>query len=218
MKYNSIIWCVTSFCIVLGVVACTSYSDSGETLKTDTLFELPDDCNFMDVHSGAEQYKCSPKLKDKYFNEFSGILINAPKSVVWPKNASLSDYTAGPSGTSRGPLRLMLTGLTRFNYSEMDLDNEANNQVLVIAVNQKTAKSYAGKMHHANQSDAAILDQGRKIIEPNKAEQNRLLTTYFNLDLVHDLNLPIANAHYTVYAMLGEYKSNIIEIETRIKD
>ena len=208
----------TFYWVLVFTIACAPIPDSGEQLMSDDLYELPDPCNFMDVYNGSAEFDCSPKLKDRYFSEFSGLLINAPKAVVWPKNVSLSDFPPGPWGTTSGPLRLMLAGLARFKYSELGLRGDTGEHVLVIAVDQKTGQSYSGKMPQPDVETAPNFDMGHEQIEPNQAEQNALLTSYFNLDLVHDLNLPIAKARYTVYATLGEFKSNIVEIETSIEE
>ena len=42
-------------------------------------------------------------------------------------------------------------------------------------------------------------------------------TLYANADLVNICGVPIANAIYTVYATLGEYKSNVLTIKTVVK-
>lgn len=41
--------------------------------------------------------------------------------------------------------------------------------------------------------------------------------SYFNVDLVNNLNIPITEAIYTVYATLREYKSNVLTVKTFIK-
>lgn len=39
----------------------------------------------------------------------------------------------------------------------------------------------------------------------------------FNIDLVQNLRIPIADAVYIVYAVLGEYRSNVLTLSVKIE-
>lgn len=187
------------------------------TTVTTKLYEIPENCNFVVAYSGTQENECSPILTDRYFSEFSGILINAPKEVVLSKHASLEDHSANSKGVVNNSLRLMIAGLARFKFSTLGLKGDTGGEVLVVAVNKETAQSYSGRMPKPD-FEAPFVSEN-KSSEPalTEAEKNALLTSHFNLDLVHDLGLPIAEATYSVYATLGACKSNELVIKVKMK-
>lgn len=214
--------CLTAFNLLLVcmlLMSCTNKTPLvGVAFMSDDLYEIPDNCDFNEVYNASTQeYDCSPKLKNKFFSEFSGILINAPKKVVWPSDVSLEDFPPGPLGSTEGPLRLMVAGLVRIQYKTLGLKGDAGESVLLVAVNQKTAVSYSGKMPEPDLETEPDFDMGIPELPVSDADKNALLTSHFNFDLVHDLNIPIANATYTVYATLGDLKSNVVTIEATLK-
>lgn len=111
----------------------------------------------------------------------------------------------------------MVAGLVRVQYKMLGLKGEAAEHVLLVAVNKKTAKSYSGRMPQPDVETAPGFDMGVEEVPATEAEENALLNSYFNFDLVHDLGLPIAEASYNVYATLGDLKSNAIVIKTKVK-
>ncbi|MES2824574.1 MAG: hypothetical protein V4732_13300 [Pseudomonadota bacterium] len=46
---------------------------------------------------------------------------------------------------------------------------------------------------------------------------NSPVANYFNMDLIENLGVPIADATYAVYATLGDFKSNVLTIKTKVK-
>ncbi|MCP4486771.1 MAG: hypothetical protein GY820_05545 [Gammaproteobacteria bacterium] len=182
----------------------------------EKLYKMPENCDFMKISNlEAGENECTPVLLDPMFSEFTGLLINGPKQVVWPADVSVSDYPPGPFGDTHGPLRLMIAGLANVEYSTLGLKGDVSSNVLVVAVNQLTAGSYTGKMPEPEflPEPAFGINEG-SIEEP---VQEGVAGSWFNLDLVHDLSLPITEASYTVYATLGDYKSNILTIKTVVK-
>jgi hypothetical protein len=181
------------------------------------LYKIPESCDFSNIQSGSQENECSPTLTDPYFSTFSGILINGPKEIIWPKNISLKDHPPGPLGTTDGPLRLMIAGLVRIKFSTLGLKGDAGGEVLVVAVNQKTAQSYSGRIPKGDFEAPPFSADPSTELALTDEEKNALLSSHFNLDLVHDLELPIADATYSVYATLGELKSNVLTIRTKVK-
>ena len=109
----------------------------------------------------------------------------------------------------------MLSGLAHIPDSTLkNKSSEIAYQVVVIAVDQKTAKSYSGKMNQTGEV-GEIPDMIPDINNEPAPEITR--KHYFNIDLVENLGVPIADASYTVYATLGEFKSNISTVTTKIK-
>ncbi len=190
----------------------------GEKLMTDELYEIPKECDFSKVSNGSNQdNQCSPKLKDEFFGEFEGILINAPKQVVWSKTVSFEDYPPGPWGRTEGPLRLMVAGLVRFRYKFLGLNGRTSKDILLVAVNQKTATAYSGRMPRPELLPVPERIKNRPKVALTEDELNTLITDHFNFDLVHDLGVPIADATYKVYATLGEFKSEVVTIKTKVE-
>lgn len=185
---------------------------------TENLYKIPDDCNFMSIQNAhVGDNECSPVLLDPYFGKFSGLLINGPKEVVWSKKDLVNDSPPDPFGHSHGPLRLMLAGLIRLKYSTMGLNGEFGEHVMLVAVDQKTAQTYSGRMPSQDSiPEPEPVIQEEEVIMPEET-LNSLVRSFFNFDLVSDLGLPISNASYTVYAVFGEFKSNVITIKTIVK-
>jgi hypothetical protein len=152
---------------------------------------------------------------------FEGLLINGPKVVIFPKDVSLKDFPESPLGQTHGPLRIMITGLVQVNYMYLGLKGEFGGSVTVVATNSATGQAYSGKMP---QGDVMWMPQPELSPEEQKeidayidAKKNTLAFDRFTLDLIHDLNLPVSEATYTVYAVLGDYSSNSLTIETKIE-
>ncbi len=185
---------------------------------TDELYEIPENCNFDNVNSGSSrENECSPKLKSRFFSKFEGILINAPKQVVWSKTVSFEDYPPGPWGTTEGPLRLMVAGLIRVPYKTLGLNGDTSDDILLVAVNQKTADAYSGRMPQPESLPTPDWVDSLPVRTRSEADKNALITNRFNFDLVYDLGVPIAAATYKVYATLGEFKSEVVTIKTKVE-
>ena len=185
---------------------------------TDKLYKMPENCDFMSISNAyIGENICTPILLDPFFGEFSGLLINGPKEIVWPEGASLGDIPPDPFGHSNGPLRLMVAGLIRLKYNTLGLNGQFGEHVMLVAVDQSSAKTFSGRMPmQDSEPEPKSLVLEEDITMPDES-LNSLVRSMFNFDLVHDLGLPISDATYTVYATLGEYKSNVITIKTSVK-
>lgn len=182
-----------------------------------TLYEIPKNCDFLKISNIRQRNECTPKLLDNSFFPFVGILINGPEKVIWQKNASLDDYPPSPFGETFGPLRLMVAGLIKIKYSTMGLNGSFGSEVLLVAVNQESAEVYSGKMAIPEPLPAPEPDFPQPQSAMIEEDREAPVASVFNLDLVSDLNLPILDATYTVYATFGEYKSNVLKIETKVE-
>ncbi|MGQ9424389.1 hypothetical protein ACXYTJ_00395 [Gilvimarinus sp. F26214L] len=175
----------------------------------EELYDLPVDCDFSTVwNNSGQSFDCSPRLKDPFFSSFRGILINGPEEVVWPEDAEalLESSEATPDGNAMGPVKLMVAGLLKIPHNTLGLNGDRAYEVLTVAVSRSSGESYSGKMQRMG--TAAEIVEGAPPIEEDTTE-------YFNIDLISNLELPIAADTYQVYATLGPYKSNTIVIKTR---
>lgn len=173
-------------------------------------FILPD-CNFsaLETNTGGDN-ECSPKPAVGQFfdSNFRGIIINGPKEMIWSKGVEPQE--ANPWGSTRGAARLMIAGYYQLPESTLGLDGKFKNEILFVAVNQNTKATYSGKIPK--------FGTGRVRISKRPGnDPNELVGGYANADLVNICGVPIANATYTVYATLGEYKSNVLTIKTVVK-
>ena len=173
-------------------------------------YTLPQDCDFI---RGAAR-DCAPQLARTDVS-FTGVLINGPKSVIWPKNDSPDNYMKDPFGEMmEGPFGLYIAIRYRFPYHTLGLKGDFENDILIVAVNQATQQVYSGTLHRTGFSTPWPDDPDPRAVE---ALKTRLSGGYFKFPMVEDLRLPIATATYTVYATLGEYKSNVLTIKTVVE-
>jgi len=185
---------------------------------SESLYEIPVNCDFSTItNANNSENDCSPKLTDAFFSAYSGILINAPKEVQWPKGVSFADNPVGPWGETEGPLRLMVAGLIRLPYKIMGLKGSFSDTILVIAVNQATGESYSGRMPQPDFLPEPEFINNLSVRPRSEKDGDVLISDNFNFDLVHDLDIPIVDATYHVYATLGEYKSNTLTIKASVE-
>lgn len=208
---------ITKAYLVFILCVCFSCADQKVVNKLgadmdENLYELPKICDFTKVRNNSTfEYDCSPQLKDKFFSEFRGLLINGPELIVWPENTNLGDMIVTPKGDTQGPLKLMISGLFYVPYDILGSDRDLGYAVLLVAVDQKNSQTYSGKMHRFG------FRGPRPPVQKNNDNPKPDVEGNFNIDLVQNLSLPIANATYTVYATLSKYKSNVLTVQTLVE-
>lgn len=182
---------------------------SGDDMSDE--YELPRDCDFLSVGvNDATRSDCSPRLKGGITTKYKGIAINAPESIVWPKDFDVAGMMTSPSGeVVDSPLKFIVAGVARLPSNTLGLAGRFGHDVLVVAVNQETGQPYSGTMK--GMGDRPTPGNG------GNNDESAAVKSYFNLDLVHNLGVPIADGTYTVYATLGEYKSNVLTVEVRVE-
>ncbi len=171
-------------------------------------YELPRDCDFLSVGVNfATRSECSPVLRGGITSKFQGIVINGPEKIVWPRDVDTTGMMVSPLGEIIGsPLKFIISGVARLPSNTLGLNGIFGYDVVVVAVNQETAQVYTGKMIRFG-------------FKPDGAGENKTgaVKSYFNVDLVHNLGVPIADGTYIVYATLADYKSNVLMIKTQVK-
>jgi hypothetical protein len=192
------------------LLSCTTTTTG--SLMNDTLYTLPKNCDFSTVGNNSSlSNQCSPRLVDEFFSDFQGILLNGPEKVIWPKDVDPADMIVAPNGNVDGPIKLMIAGFLKLPYNTVGLEGDLSTQVILVAVNQKTAQTFNGKMIRFGFTSKPELPGYGASQQGLDAQQ------YFNIDLVQNLEIPITNATYTVYATLGDYKSNVLTVQTIVK-
>jgi hypothetical protein len=115
----------------------------------------------------------------------------------------------------------MITGVIQAKYMYLSLEGAFSDAVLLVAVNNNTSTAYSGRMSkgdmHWMPKPPMTPEQQLEHEVYNEEKKDSLVEDHFTLDLVHDLGLPIEDATYTVYATLGQFKSNELTVVTRIE-
>jgi hypothetical protein len=194
---------VAGILVAFLLAGCASMSAADNKFYT-----LPETCDFAGLEGGDEiSNACSPRLIDR---NYRGIVINGPIEIVWPKGAE-PDRNPSPFGTTKGPARLIIAATYKLPEPTLGSNEDFNNEILFVAVNKITESVYSGKIPRFGTTQKPDLGF------PIDNNPNRYAKGYINPDLVNILSLPITNATYTVYATLGEYKSNVLTIKTIVK-
>jgi len=179
---------------------------------TNNDYVLPKNCNFNEAENNStSSFDCTPTLLDPLFSTFRGIIINAPQKTEWPENGDPSEMIVTPNGNSSGPFKLMVSGYLILDISSGEGAIDLAERIILVAVNQKTAQAYSGRMQNTGFRVSPLPD--------TTAADNHIETvsSSFNIDLFQNLDIPVMSATYNVYATLDEYKSNSMEIEVVLK-
>ena len=154
-------------------------------------WELPTDCDFSDVEDISFPAPCSPKFKNA---GFVGLVINVPEKVRLGDDFSVNVF---------GRYRHRLS-------DELSLGASFMNSIVFMAVDKETQEVYSGQIEE-DENEIPDDDEGDEE-EPDPEEDVRV-GGYVNPDLVEVVGLPARPARYTVYATVGTYKSNVMDLE-----
>lgn len=206
--------------IIFTMLSAIAFVSTGKDMRqNDDLYELPKQCDFNEVgNNDSNEFDCSPKLKNRFTSEFVGLIINTPETVLWPEKVGSNEHQNSFDDSYENPYMFMVAGLAYVPDSTLGLAGDVAYHVSIVAVNQKTAESYIGRMIKVGYSgddpdDVFDFDAGEEATQ----EFDMVRKTYFNIDLVSNAGLPIEEATYSVYAILGDYKSNVMTVKTSIK-
>ena len=200
------------------ILMLTSFLASCAQLKEEqkmnnNFFTLPQNCNFLvTVNNSAKANECSPIIDDAFSNKFKGIVINSARSIEWPKNSDNRNSFVSPNGDTKGPIKFMISGLIQLPKNTLDLDGDFSHNVVVVAVNHQNTKTYSGKMNRSGFKSPSPI-----IFNDDESNKSAITRKYFNVDLIANLDVPLEEATYTVYATLGEFKSNELVVTTKLK-
>jgi hypothetical protein len=109
-----------------------------------------------------------------------------------------------------GWARMYVCGFCRFDPDYLGLDGDFVQAIQLYAVNTKDQKVYPGRFHRRG-----------FIVKPPKREDDgwEPIATgqWFNPNLTKVTSIPQEEGDYSVYATLGDYKSNTVTIKLRRK-
>lgn len=175
----------------------------------DPPYYLPEKCDFSAIGNNSRlESECSPKLQDPLFGYYRGLLINGPRRVTFPRGFETEDMEVTPFGDAIGAVKLMVAGLLQLPPDTLGFEGDLSDSVVFVAVDQQTSQTYSGKIVSVGFPGEIPGPIGGSISDKQE---------YFTIDLIQNLNLPVSEAKYSVYATLGPYKSNVLTIEVRVE-
>jgi hypothetical protein len=158
----------------------------------------PDDSAFQDVVPGSFSSNAATPEIDDFDVDFRGLKLNAPSRVELTRGAAFAHF--------------VVCGVGVFDWNYMDLDGDFLESIVIVAVDSETHQSRSGRMR-ITENRAAGIPVREKLGLSAEDFANRSVEKYFNPDVGALLELPAAPATYDVYATLGEYKSNVVEVQ-----
>ncbi len=183
---------------------------------SEDLYTLPQECDFSAAgNNSSSKYDCSPKLKDEFFSPFQGLLINAASETELPVGLTRESIQLSPAGDAMDGNNIMVTGLIKLPpsaYVGTGHEVDPAYHVVLVAVDNETAQTYSGTMVRFG-----FQAPGPDIPPPAVDQPESDTWEYFNIDLIQNLDIPLHPAGYTVYATLGNHKSNVLNISVSFK-
>jgi len=157
------------------------------------------DKDFAEITPGSlSKTPCSPKV-DR--GKWQGIRIAGPSKVRFGRDTRDPVYG--------GCTRITISGTYRFKASYLGLGQGFREKLLLVAVNAKTHRAYAGWVA-GESGEFANAVIGPPLTDADLAAMST--TGYFNPNLAKQLKLPAEAADYFVYVTLGQYVSNVLSI------
>lgn len=186
-------------CILFSLAAlssCQAYS----TPRSQIVAISNADFSKIELNSDT-QNGCSPDVSTR--SDFIGVVINVPTDVEFNEAEPAQDgsFTVIP-----------ICGYYQLSMLELSKDSI----IQLFAMNVETQQVYRGELI---EEDAAT-EEPMPFDEPELLPQDlegQLLSAYFNPNLTHYVDLPIAEATYKVLVQIGQVKSNIVEVKVNQK-
>jgi hypothetical protein len=194
----------TLFILLLSVLSPNNNADqiAGEKLNMNTGYEIPSNCNYMNIGHKYSSNECSPIINDF---DYTGLLINAPLII------DVSDDMVIPlASTYRHDINKPLN---------LSRSRGFHNSILFIVVNKESNELYSGSLPDMDHKIPPPKTRNSNNSESsNKVMPKKIVGGYVNVELVDLLRLPKRPAKYFVYATVENYKSNVLSIEVRSQD
>lgn len=141
-----------------------------------------------------EPSECTPDVLSDW--DYRGIKLNAPEKVI------VSEVFVLP-----------LCGAWQFSYKFLNRFDNVFSMVQFVVTDKEDFKSYSGSLMKPG------LNYQKRItsIGTDEQLQNRTSSVSFNID-VYDyvVNLPQKPGTYLIYALVGDIKSNVVEIKIEV--
>ena len=137
---------------------------------------------------------CSPKLGGW---DYRGIKLNAPTKVI------ISEEFVLP-----------LCGGWQFSYKFLNKFKNTDSAVVIVVTDVKAYKSYSSNL----QKPGMHYPETRKAIGTDQELEENTVAEWFDID-VYDYvrDLPQKPGKHLIYALVGDVKSNVVEVEIEIE-
>lgn len=137
---------------------------------------------------------CSPELGGW---DYRGIKLNAPTKVI------ISDEFVLP-----------LCGGWQFSDKFLNKYKNIHTEVVLVVTDIRTFKPYSGNLR----KPGFEYKENRKAVGTDQELEENTVTHWFDID-VYDYvqNLPQKPGKYLIYALVGDVKSNVVEVELEIE-
>lgn len=169
------------------VTLISSTAQANGNLKMKTIPPL-----FETVQLGTPgETACTPKLGGW---DYRGIKLNAPTKVTVSE-----EYI------------LPLCGGWQFSDRFLNRFKDYYSMVVIVVTDMKTFKSYSGNLSEPGQMER------RKMVGTDEELENNTSSVSFNIDLYDYIpSLPQKAGKFQIYALVGEVKSNVVEVEIEV--
>jgi hypothetical protein len=155
-----------------------------------------------------EESPCSPEVTE----EFRGLLIRVPAKARFP--------AAGPVALEPDAPWLPVCGVIQLPSEDLDnLGVDAILGVVLVFVDRATGVPLSFNLvpdkprappDRTRRSDIVVLDS----VPEDQIVRNAVFTQHFNIDaFMLRRDFPRRTARYRVHALLGKYKSNVVEVD-----
>ena len=138
---------------------------------------------------------CSPGLGGW---DYRGIKLNAPTKVI------ISEEFVLP-----------LCGAWKFSGKFLSKFRNISSAIVIVVTDMATFKSYSGNLQ---EPWATKNKDGRKVVATDEELEESTAASRFNID-VYDYvrDLPQKPGKYLIYALVGDVKSNVVEVDIEIE-
>lgn len=145
------------------------------------------------IPGSREASPCSPSIEDDL--GFRGLLLTGPSRASLSRN---------PHPITRHP-RVVVCGAYHLQGSYLDMDGRFLDRILLVTARIDRHGVWSAFANNSNEPD----------LPPTFTSSlaHRSFIGYFNIDLIEQLDVPARPGHYVVYAVLGQYVSNVVSLE-----
>lgn len=135
---------------------------------------------------------CTPEID--WLNGERGFLIAAPTKVI-----------------TQGQYHLPLCGTYVFSKKFLNKFKHINSELTVVVVDAKTHRSYSSNL---TDKSMEVIAERSKAVGTDEELEKLSGGSWFNIDVYYFIeSLPKRPAKYIIYALLGDQKSNVVEVE-----
>ncbi len=161
---------------------------------------MPSDADFdrVPVNTFTDNL-CSPDVLSDL--RFTGIKIAAPSKVALEGKPDAFGTFA----------RVVVAGAYRLEANYLGLRERFMPRLVVVAVDLRSHRAYAGHVTGLFDAEPGA-DPYANMLLTDADFQGRFISEYFNTNLAQVLPLPQIETEYAVYAALGAYVSNVVQI------